>query len=334
MTRTPPPDDAELDYEDNEGADDGGLLGPAHGPVAVFHAPQPARGGRAASGGPGRADIDSPFLDLVGGVVPERAPARTNGHAPGTAPRAPAPRTPSARPSATGRPGTGSPAPGSPAPGASATRSSAAGASAARPSAAGASAPPEKKLLRDAGRPAGVPQPRLPQESRAPGSPAPNAPTSGGPASSGASLRGRPSRGDGRPGAVPPGPPGEAESRRPAERKRRGSHARGARATAPLPTPAPKHKDRDPSIELAITEIAGHLTFSPNTVTAWYWLPEVRWAFRPDPEREAVLSAISEQYAGLAGFRLHLRRTTRPFPADEWARTVDGNTSHPLPAVP
>ncbi|MGI5246900.1 ATP-binding protein [Dactylosporangium sp. CA-139066] len=99
-------------------------------------------------------------------------------------------------------------------------------------------------------------------------------------------------------------------------------------------TPKPRHKDRSASIDLAITEIAGHLTFTPNTVTAWYWLPEVRWAFRPDAEREALLSAISEQFAGLAGFRLHLRRTTRPFPADQWARVVDGNTPHPLPGAP
>ncbi|TDC37769.1 hypothetical protein E1211_09205, partial [Micromonospora sp. 15K316] len=98
--------------------------------------------------------------------------------------------------------------------------------------------------------------------------------------------------------------------------------------------PKIKFGDRDPSVELAITEIAGHLTFTPNTVTAWYWLPEVRWAFRPDAEREALLAAIAEQYAGLAGFRLHLRRTTRPFPADEWARTVDTHTVAPLPDVP
>jgi hypothetical protein len=98
-------------------------------------------------------------------------------------------------------------------------------------------------------------------------------------------------------------------------------------------TPKPKQKDRDHSVDLAITEIAGHLTFSPNTVTAWYRLPEVRWAFRPDADREALLSAISEQYAGLAGFRLHLRRTTRPFPADQWARVVDANTPYPLPTV-
>ncbi|WP_328651856.1 ATP-binding protein [Micromonospora sp. NBC_00330] len=112
--------------------------------------------------------------------------------------------------------------------------------------------------------------------------------------------------------------------------------SRPDRPIKPTRVRAPKIKfgDRDPSVELAITEIAGHLTFTPNTVTAWYWLPEVRWAFRPDAEREALLSAISEQYAGLAGFRLHLRRTTRPFPADEWARTIDTHTAAPLPDVP
>jgi hypothetical protein len=115
--------------------------------------------------------------------------------------------------------------------------------------------------------------------------------------------------------------------------------------TAPAPTREPKRspiekarkprrKDRDPAVELAITEIAGHLTFTPNAVTAWYWLPEVRWAFRPDAEREALLMAISEQYAGLAGFRVHLRRTTKPFPADQWARVVDAHAPHPLPSVP
>jgi hypothetical protein len=102
---------------------------------------------------------------------------------------------------------------------------------------------------------------------------------------------------------------------------------------APLRPHRLKFGDRDPAIELEISEIAGHLTFTQSTVTAWYYLPEVRWAFRPDAEREALLSAISEQYAGLAGFRLHLRRTNRPFPADEWARTVDSLTAKPLPDV-
>ncbi|WSN14675.1 ATP-binding protein [Micromonospora sp. NBC_01699] len=134
--------------------------------------------------------------------------------------------------------------------------------------------------------------------------------------------------------------PGDAGSRPGHERTGTGERTGRSRRreSEPKPTqvrpPKVKFTDRDPSIELAITEIAGHLTFTPNTVTAWYWLPEVRWAFRPDAEREALLAAISEQYAGLAGFRLHLRRTTRPFPADEWARTVDAHTPNPLAAVP
>src|SRR5215475_11646906 len=48
----------------------------------------------------------------------------------------------------------------------------------------------------------------------------------------------------------------------------------------------------------------------------------------------APRAAIAEQFSGLAGFRLHLRRTTRPFAADEWARTVDKLTPAPLPDVP
>ncbi|MFK3981698.1 ATP-binding protein [Micromonospora sp. NPDC050397] len=130
--------------------------------------------------------------------------------------------------------------------------------------------------------------------------------------------------------------PGAGPTREKGGSKEKSGRSR-RRESEPKPTqvrpPKVKFTDRDPAIELAITEIAGHLTFTPNTVTAWYWLPEVRWAFRPDAEREALLAAISEQYAGLAGFRLHLRRTTRPFPADEWARTVDAHTPHPLPTV-
>ncbi|MEH1055827.1 ATP-binding protein [Micromonospora sp. CPCC 206171] len=133
-----------------------------------------------------------------------------------------------------------------------------------------------------------------------------------------------------------PGPqePAERTSRELAPPRQRAASRRTPAKPVRVRPPKIKFGDRDPSIDLAITEIAGHLTFTPNTVTAWYWLPEVRWAFRPDAEREALLSAISEQYAGLAGFRLHLRRTTRPFPADEWARTIDAHTAAPLPDVP
>lgn len=107
--------------------------------------------------------------------------------------------------------------------------------------------------------------------------------------------------------------------------------------TEPKPTrvkPLPASRERRPLRELSLTEIAGHVTFTPASVTAWYVLPGVRWSFRPDLEREALIIAIAEQFAGLAGMRVHLRRTTRPFPADQWARTVDHHTSRPLRTVP
>ncbi|WP_412744278.1 ATP-binding protein [Krasilnikovia sp. MM14-A1004] len=157
------------------------------------------------------------------------------------------------------------------------------------------------------------------------------------------------------PATRPEHAPAHRTTKEPARRKRRRGRADDEPANLPAvaapagpdrtqrkqkdakATPLRPHKlkfsDRDPAVELEITEIAGHLTFTQSTVTAWYHLPEVRWAFRPDAEREALLSAISEQYAGLAGFRLHLRRTSRPFPADEWARTVDSFTAKPLPDV-
>jgi len=139
------------------------------------------------------------------------------------------------------------------------------------------------------------------------------------------------------PAAAPPPAAPISPPPAPQPPRHRDRHREKAKKKKPAPPPPaarrPKHKDRDPAQDLAITEIAGHLTYTPNTATAWYWLPEVRWAFRPDAEREALLMAIAEQYAGLAGFRLHLRRTTRPFPADEWARTVDQMTPAPLPQV-
>ena len=97
----------------------------------------------------------------------------------------------------------------------------------------------------------------------------------------------------------------------------------------------PAYKDRDPVAELAITEIAGHLTFTPTTVTAWYWLPEVRWAFRPDADREALhrrhLGAVRRPGRLPAAPAAHLPavRGGRVGP-----RASTSNTARPLPDVP
>ncbi|HLL69061.1 MAG TPA: ATP-binding protein [Micromonosporaceae bacterium] len=85
-------------------------------------------------------------------------------------------------------------------------------------------------------------------------------------------------------------------------------------------------KTPKPTVDLRLREVAGHLTYTGATVTAWYAVPEQQWAFRPDAERAALMGRIAKQYAGLAGARLHLRRTTRPYPVSAWLTAHHGNT--------
>ncbi|WBB66038.1 ATP-binding protein [Micromonospora sp. WMMD812] len=324
-----------FDYPDAEGLDEAVLdpalaTSPGHGGVGVFQAPRPVPR-RPAPAEPGPTaespDIDSPFLDLFGAPRPGSArpiappPQRDAGRDHHPIPQQPAAVAPA--------PPIGSPAPALPAATDRPTRVP----GGHRGDEAEAAAPPpvRSRVPHQAGdRLPAVRPPADPEPLRDRVAPVPPQPPGREPepeAEPRRSTPDRPERSSGRSGTsngrevVPP---------------RQRSAARRNQPTKPVRVRAPKIKfgDRDPSVELAITEIAGHLTFTPNTVTAWYWLPEVRWAFRPDAEREALLSAISEQYAGLAGFRLHLRRTTRPFPADEWARTIDAHTAAPLPDVP
>ncbi|MGN9767618.1 ATP-binding protein [Micromonospora sp. SD12] len=312
---------------------------PGHGGVGVFQAPRPApRRTPPAEPQPvgDGADIDSPFLDLFGGARPgaprpAAPPQRASGREHAAAPPQPAalPAAPTPPPARAGR------------------QSDVAHPREAADPVPSPVAPPVDRPA------AAYEQPVRPARSRVPHQPGDRLPTLRPPAQD--TTAAVPAPPPGRPAPLeaapvePPapepvaGPASRRDGERPTERTgrevappRQRSAGRRSQPTKPARVKAPKIKfgDRDPAVELAITEIAGHLTFTPNTVTAWYWLPEVRWAFRPDAEREALLSAISEQYAGLAGFRLHLRRTTRPFPADEWARTIDAHTPAPLPDVP
>ncbi|MEV2241832.1 ATP-binding protein [Micromonospora sp. NPDC049891] len=299
---------------------------PGHGSVGVFQAPRPpqrrAVPAEPTSASRDSADIDSPFLDLFGGAYPRPGSAQRGNGLPARAlPQQPHPTPPPAVGPAPA-PHRAAPPPPPPPP----------------PPPGPPPAAPPVRMVDDAVTATTLP----PAPSRvAPPSndrlPSARPPADDSPAGDDPVREDRRARENDRAHA-------DAETRtprrvappatRPAPRQRSVEHR--DRPVKPVRVRPPKIKfgDRDPSVELAITEIAGHLTFTPNTVTAWYWLPEVRWAFRPDAEREALLSAISEQYAGLAGFRLHLRRTTRPFPADEWARTIDANTAAPLPDVP
>ncbi|MFC8300577.1 ATP-binding protein [Micromonospora orduensis] len=345
--------------EDEVALDPALVTSPGHGAVGVFQAPRPVSRRTppaeptAVTAGE-NADIDSPFLDLFGGARPggqraiPAAPATREQQAipqqpPAVAPARPVPEleppwTPDDRSSGGRRP-------------VEPRRPDTHPTTESRvPHQAGDRLPmaqPASDLDPAAG--AASPSRAIGPATRAPGA-TPAGPPAATPTNRSAAPVERPPTPAERPaGAAPEDRPVlERAPRRPdgpqrpkaagkeivAPRQRAAS--RQDRPVRPTRVRAPKIKfgDRDPSVELAITEIAGHLTFTPNTVTAWYWLPEVRWAFRPDAEREALLSAISEQYAGLAGFRLHLRRTTRPFPADEWARTIDAHTASPLPDVP
>ncbi|MFD2766676.1 ATP-binding protein [Micromonospora eburnea] len=362
-----------FDYPPDEELDEVALdpalaTSPGHGRVGVFQPPRPA-GPRPA--GPEQrvpaagdhGDIDSPFLDLFGGAQPGvRRPAARPPSPPAAISAEPAPVVAPPRrgigrevpppiphqPAAPAEPTTppltvGRDVPAADEPPAARRRESAPGVRPVGrihdvPETGHDAEPPD----RPAGRTAAL-DPVPPARTRVPHQPGERMPAlrpTTEPELTGPEptfdTPGR--RGDRRAAeaARPNGREVAAATSREVTPPRQRSPERGGKPVKPVRVRAPKIKfgDRDPSVELAITEIAGHLTFTPNTVTAWYWLPEVRWAFRPDAEREALLSAISEQYAGLAGFRLHLRRTTRPFPADEWARTIDAHTGSPLPDVP
>ncbi|WUN07610.1 ATP-binding protein [Micromonospora zamorensis] len=349
--------------EDEVALDPALVTSPGHGAVGVFQAPRPIprrtppAEPSAVSAGE-NADIDSPFLDLFGGARPGGARAVTAGPSTREQPTIPQQQLP---------------APARPAPELEPpwTPDDQAGGRSVEPRHGGAHPSGESRVPHQAGD--RLPMVRPPREpdvtadgtsgsrtngptTRQPDT-APAARPTATPSSRPTAPVDQPVSPVGGPTAPVDRPAVRARADRPAlegtQRRAADSERpkgagkevappreRGAsrqdRPTKPTRIRAPKIKfgDRDPSVELAITEIAGHLTFTPNTVTAWYWLPEVRWAFRPDAEREALLSAISEQYAGLAGFRLHLRRTTRPFPADEWARTIDAHTAAPLGDVP
>ncbi|MEV1329557.1 ATP-binding protein [Micromonospora costi] len=344
-----------FDYPDVEESDETALdpalaTSPGHGGVGVFQAPRPVPrrpspaepGARPAPPAGESQDIDSPFLDLFGaprpgsarplapprGAVREYSPIPQQPAAidpPPAGPVAPAAsRLPAAEPSAAERP----------------AREPAAQPGGDVPEPARSRVPHQAGDRLPALRPPADPEPAAERAAPPPAPPAappePEPRASRGARPERTTLDARPERTTLDAGPEPTTRRSTSREVAPPRQRAPERRSRPDKPVKPTRVKAPKIKfgDRDPAVELAITEIAGHLTFTPNTVTAWYWLPEVRWAFRPDAEREALLSAIAEQYAGLAGFRLHLRRTTRPFPADEWARTIDAHTVAPLPDVP
>jgi len=81
---------------------------------------------------------------------------------------------------------------------------------------------------------------------------------------------------------------------------------------------------------IALRRISQNITFTDSEAVAWFVLPEQRWPFRSDSEREEMCSDFTTRIATLAGRRLHLRVTSRPFPVARWAQGMDARTPAPL----
>jgi AAA domain-containing protein len=84
-------------------------------------------------------------------------------------------------------------------------------------------------------------------------------------------------------------------------------------------------------LTLALRSIEGHLAFTKSEAWAWFAIPTQRWAFRADGDRLNMVIDAATRIAGLTGRELHLRVTSRPYPAAMWARGLDRNTHSPLP---
>ena len=89
---------------------------------------------------------------------------------------------------------------------------------------------------------------------------------------------------------------------------------------------------KDPAVraKLALRNIEDNLCFTDSEAWAWFVLPTQPWAFRSDSQREQLMFGSGDALAWLAGHRIHLRVTNRPYPAAQWARQLDLNTPSPL----
>jgi hypothetical protein len=90
---------------------------------------------------------------------------------------------------------------------------------------------------------------------------------------------------------------------------------------------------RATNLSLALRTIEGNLAFTDSAAWAWFALPTQRWAFRADGERLNLIIDTATRLSSLAGRRLHVRVTSRPYPAASWARALDARTPYPLPGV-
>jgi hypothetical protein len=81
---------------------------------------------------------------------------------------------------------------------------------------------------------------------------------------------------------------------------------------------------------MALRYVDNNLCFTAHEAWAWFVLPTQLWSFRSDAQREQLLFGAGDALAWLAGHRLHLRMTSRPYPVAEWAKRLDELTPEPL----
>ncbi|HET9653745.1 MAG TPA: ATP-binding protein [Kineosporiaceae bacterium] len=87
-------------------------------------------------------------------------------------------------------------------------------------------------------------------------------------------------------------------------------------------------------VPLTLRTIDGNIALTATHAWAWFALPTQRWAFRADHERLNLVLDGASRLSALAGRQLHLRITSRPYPAASWARALDERTPFPLAGVP
>jgi len=81
---------------------------------------------------------------------------------------------------------------------------------------------------------------------------------------------------------------------------------------------------------LALRNVEGNLAFTAGEVWAWFVLPTQPWSFRTDGQREQQVVGLADALAWLAGHRVHLRVTTKPYATHEWARGLASITPRPI----
>lgn len=83
-----------------------------------------------------------------------------------------------------------------------------------------------------------------------------------------------------------------------------------------------KSGNKPPVRKLALTGIEGQIAYTKTSATAWFVLPRQPWFFVDPQVQKSLKTATAAQYAALAGRRLHLRGTDRPWDTKFWREAM------------